>query len=203
MNITTFSDTRKEALSKWREYRTAEKMSGDPIYKELKQVYNQIKTGRKVIDIFKAIKEGGVHQNYRPKLAIAKANNKQVRCRYDQNGDIIYCNKSRTGWPLAEDVILKDCLPKIPKEFLPKASWNTSGHDTKFELQAPVPIIPPKHLPKVLTDDYYILWEVDQWKMIPPTDPWLLRRITKTMFVVLAGWDLTELEKSVMAGRIR
>lgn len=193
MNIETFSETKKVATEKWREYNQAVKKTSDPLYKELKSVYNQMKAGKKVIDIFKVIQKGGVHENFHPKLAIAKATSKKVICRYFQNGTVYFLNKDEWSSKVyAADVDLKNCLPVI-------------SHFKSFEshrLTAPVPIIPAKHLPDKLTDDYYILWEVDEWKMVPPTDPWLLRRITRTLFVVLAGWDLTPLEKAVMAGRM-
>ena len=33
-------------------------------------------------------------------------------------------------------------------------------------------------------------------------DPYLLRRINENLFVVLASWDLTELERAVMEGYV-
>lgn len=199
MTVHTFTEERKIALEKWREYKAAEKQSSNPLYKDLKKVYNQIKGGRKIIDIFQAIKQGGIHSNHHPKLAVAMATSKKIECCYYQNGNVHY-NNPGINWKIREhkDVQLNACLPEY--------KFQTTGNGIEswrhLRLEAPVPLIPPKHLPKVLTDDYYILWEVDEWKMVPPTDPWLLRRITKTLFVVLAGWDLTEIEKSVMQARL-
>jgi len=189
MNIETLTETKRAATEKWHEYKNAEKVNKDPMYKDLRKVYNQIKNGKKVIDIFKVIQKGDVHANFHPKLAIAKALTKNITCKYYQDGTVKFLNDRNE---LAADVILKNCLPT----FKMQRTWD-------FQiLQAPVPIVPPKFLPKILTDDYYILWEVDEWKQVPPTDPFLLKRITTTLFVVLAGWDLTELEKAVMAGRM-
>lgn len=193
MTIYAFTETRKVAVEKWREYKVAEKASGNPLYKDLRIIYNQMKAGKKIIDISKVIAAGGVHDNFHPKLAIAKATTKKIVCRYYQNGIVKYLNdQSLRSREHASDVILYNCLPKFKMETI----------FDNLNLEAPVPMIPPKHLPVKLSDDYYILWEVDEWKMVPPTDPWLLRRLTKTHFVVVAGWDLTEVEKSVMAGRM-
>lgn len=200
------TETRKQATEKWREYVAAEKIYRKPEYTDLRKVYNQIKQGRKVIDIFKVIQKGGIHDNYHPKLAIAQIKTKKLWCKYWPSGEVSFYNKGNWNNTQAGDfshrydVRLKLCLPEYVKEkVIPlENNWRPSF----LQLQAPVPPVPPQYMPKVVTDDYYILWEVDEWKMIPPTDPWLLRRITKTLFVVLAGWDLTELEKSVMHGRM-
>ena len=197
----SLTETKKMATEKWHEYRAASKAYKDPIYADLQKVYNQVKGGRKVIDILKVIQKGGVHENCHPKLAIAKATNKKVICHYNKNGDVKYLNTDHWRAPFKEDVVLIGCLPAIPEQKLPL--WNNSKfRESRFTLEAPVPICPPKLLPAKLTNDYYILWEVDVWKMVPPTDPYLLRRITKNMFVVVAGWDLTEIEKAAMAGRM-
>lgn len=196
MKIETFTEVRTAALQKWREYKEAAKQSANPIYKDLQKVYNQMKTGKKVIDIFKVIQKGGIHESYHPKLAIAKASAKKILCKYRESGTVSYCHDLNAWRETKEDVVLPTCLPPIPKTIF------TSTWQNELKLKAPVPPIPPKYLPKILTDDYYILWEVDVWEMVPPTDPWLLKRVTENHFVLLAGWDLTPLEKSVMRGRM-
>lgn len=197
MKLETLQDSKFEATEKWREYVAAEKMYRKPEYTDLKKVYNQIKSGRKLIDIFKVIAKGGVHVNHHPKLAIAKLGNKKVRCIYSHDGDVKFTTSSRDS----HNVIIRKCLPEFDRtKVFEKQSWG--GYPNNFTLEAPIPIVPPEHLPKKVTDDYYILWEVDEWKMVPPTDPWLLRRITKTIFVVVSGWDLTDVEKAVMHGRM-
>lgn len=189
----SLSETKKEATRLWHEYKAASKAYKDPIYDDLQKVYNQVKGGKKVIDIFKVIQKGGVIKPGYPRLAIVKAKTKKVFCTYFTTGSVHFKNENRFAGPIAEDISLIFCLP----EFKFTEPWKGSHN-----LEAPVPMIPFKILPQKLTDDYYILWEVDEWKMVPPTDPYLLKRITKNMFVVLAGWDLTEIEKSVMAGRM-
>lgn len=209
MNIETMSESRKTATEKWREYRNAEKVSDNPIYKDLKKVYNQLKGGRKIIDIFKVIQKGGINNEHLPTMAIAKASSKFVWCTYDPNGQIQFVNrKSRYSWdnnngasPIMEDVSFGNWLPEFSTATL-KSKGLMKENDWSFRLKAPVPLIPPKHLPVNLTDDYYILWEVDKWAMVAPTDPYLLKRITKNLFVVLAAWDLTPMEKAVMEGRM-
>lgn len=194
MTDCSMTELRYKATEKWKEYTKAAKAYKDPVYKDLQKVYNQVKNGQKVIDISKVIAKGGIHKDIKPKLAIAMVGLKKIICTYYEDGSVTYSEKN--DWSRRSkinDVILTHCLPV----------WK-SGQQwvNKQTLEAPVPPVPPRFLPKKLTNDYFILWEVDEWKMVPPTDPYLLRRITKTMFVVLAGWDLTDIEKSAMAGRM-
>lgn len=73
---------------------------------------------------------------------------------------------------------------------------------------AMVPIVPPKHRPAGASTlgSYLVLWEVDDWVWTkipqPPGDPALLRRLGGDIYAVLATWDLTELEKLVLSGRV-
>ena len=197
----TIKEFRLEAHDKWKEYAAAEKKFRTPEYTDLKKVYAQLKNGKKVVDIFKVIQKGGVHIHWHPKMAIAQVKAKKVTCFYSKDGNVQYLNDHTSQWNIKKtDVSLVNCLPKFdPTRLFTKESW---GYPEKFQLKAPVPPVPPRFLPKSITDDLYILWEVDRWEMVPPTDPWLLRRITKTLFVALAGWDLTDVEKSVMHGRM-
>ena len=209
MQVETFSEVKAVANAKWRQYREGEKATKgkEPIYTDLKKMYWQIMRGKVLCDITEVIKAGGVHENFHPKLAVARADTKVVRCRYDQRGNCRFRTETSNRW--REDGFASDVnviLPEIPKEHL--RYWNTWPTQprwdfrSQFDLEAPVPLIPPAHRPAQLTDEYYILWEVEVWKMVPPTDPYLLRRITKNIFAVEAQWDLTPLEKAAMAGRM-
>lgn len=42
-----------------------------------------------------------------------------------------------------------------------------------------------------------------QWQRVPPRDPFLLRRIGKAdLWLVVAMWDLTEVERAALATRL-
>jgi hypothetical protein len=84
-----------------------------------------------------------------------------------------------------------------PKETFPKL---LKYIEPKQMATANVPIIPAKHLPKNKLDKYFILWEVKKWGRIaePKRDPLLLKRLTKNLFVVIASWNLTELESKIL-----
>jgi hypothetical protein len=42
---------------------------------------------------------------------------------------------------------------------------------------------------------------VEEWTRVPPRDPALLRHIRGDLWVVLAVWDLTDLERLVLSQR--
>jgi hypothetical protein len=46
-----------------------------------------------------------------------------------------------------------------------------------------------------------VLWEVEEWKRIPPVDPALIRHVRGDLWAVLATWDLTDLERYVLSQR--
>lgn len=65
-----------------------------------------------------------------------------------------------------------------------------------------VPLIPPRFRPRRRRlHGVHVLWEVERWDSTPPVDPALLRHIRGDLWAVLAMWDLTELERAVLAGR--
>ena len=70
-------------------------------------------------------------------------------------------------------------------------------------VRAIVPNIPPALRPKRGLRLYTILWEAE-WSADPtaPTDPALLRRLGGDLYILLATWDLTELERAVLGGRV-
>lgn len=64
-----------------------------------------------------------------------------------------------------------------------------------------VPIVPVHLRPKRAVGNYHILWEAE-WTKVVPRDPMLLRRITGDLWLVVAAWDLTEVERAALATRL-
>ncbi len=190
MDIQEFAMAKSEAHEQWKNYVKGCKENKDQFLLDMKSVYNQLKSGRKVIDILTVFEKAGINELYQPKLAISKANYKEILCEYGQDGNVGF--KKDDSWRTKSDI--KIILPKLPKEIL--GQWE---HSKKFKTL--VPGIPAQLKPKGNLNKYWILWEVEKWENIPPKDPYLLKRLTKNMFVVLAGWDLTELERAVLRGR--
>jgi hypothetical protein len=198
MNIEKFSMAREKAEKLWKEYVAACKDNPkDKFLNDMKKVYSQLKSGRKVVDINKIFEASLVNEKYEPKLAIAKAMNKEISMEYWENGTVLFSNgRGKWGRTTTDDIVISNIFPKLPRE-----QWD-GQYSNRKNRKAPVPAIPASIRPKGSLEGYYILWEVEKWAKIPPKDPYLLRRITPNMFVVVAGWNLSELERAVMRGRI-
>lgn len=68
-------------------------------------------------------------------------------------------------------------------------------------LVAMAPTIPPALRPRHHLRNYHLLWEAE-WAQEPqpPVDPALLKHLGGDLYAVLGVWDLTPLERAVLAG---
>jgi hypothetical protein len=185
MNCKTISLPYNEAQEKFIEYRDAVRQHNRKEDAELMRGFKALSKGHKLIDVHDAMKFAGLNEKNQPKLAICRAD--ATHC---------WCNIRRDGW--AEFVMLdtwrrvrNDQRVVMPAGTFPEAA-STSGN----KLCAIVPSIPPRLRPKVAYSKLHILWEAE-WEEVP-TDPMLLRHLGGALYVVLACWDLTELERAVL-----
>ena len=141
--------------------------------------YEALARGNTLLDLYETFRTCPLDEAGRPKLAVAKASWKV--CFYKPSfWNMRASFTGRTGKGIS-----------IPRHFLPAAAKDHQGG------RALVPTIPLGFRPKDLTR-YCILWECT-WQPLPG-DPLLLRRLTKNLFVILAQWDLTDLERSILRG---
>jgi hypothetical protein len=172
---------------------------------QLKTIYSHLRHGKKIIDAYQAFKKEGLNADGDPLIAICRADSKTVHfTKMDKGaGKFSYTERWKS---YADDVILPEqTYPSWLNETVPD-QWVKGGYITRVKnerLQAPVPLIPARLLPNGSLERYHILWEVEKWKPEPPRDPILLRRLSGNLFVVLATWDLTEIERTVMRGSLR
>jgi len=174
---------------------------------ELKTVYAHMKHGRKIIDVFQAFKKAGVNQDGDPTLAICNAGKtKTVHFSKLENGAGRFSISSQRWRTYVDDIALP---PQTYPDWLKEnfiTSWNgrseTHTRVKNEKLQAPLPLIPARLLPHGSLERYFVLWEVEKWKPEPPKDPMLLRRLSKHLFVVMATWNLTEIERAVIRGSL-
>lgn len=148
---------------------------------EIERIYRQIARGKKVISAFQAIRNAGVDQLGRPRLAIMRADQPFVRCCACSSMNVTFSNGGHSR--------ARDWHFEIP--------W--PGRErvcNEYNLAARLPRIPPQYRPAEFLSNYHLLWEAN-WEEIP-VDPMLLKRIGKDAWIVLAAWDLTEVELSVL-----
>ena len=150
---------------------------------EIERIYRAIAKGKVVVAALQAIREAGVDQLGRPKLAIMRADQEVVRCSVYRSDRVTFTNEHRSK--------ASEWHFEIPWRDRITPPIGTG------ELVARLPRIPPQHRPAQGTlPNYHLLWEAD-WGQVP-RDPMLLKRIGRDAWVVLAAWDLTDVELSVL-----
>lgn len=181
--------------------------------------YRALAKGHTVIDLPKCIRLGGEFDTGLPRLAIATASHQFVWVRRGSNWDANSRQSVSTGsvsfWPGNERDIAhnrrKD-IYRCPRGTLSVGVPVPSGPQGRQwdgpwggNYRAMVPHVPPALRPKASLDNYAILFEVENWALDPsaPRDPALLKHIGGDLYAVLATWDLTPLEQSVLNGRTR
>jgi hypothetical protein len=192
MNVVEVPVTRQKArelMHAYRQHRSAQ----TPEDRAIERAYREIASGRVLIRALESIKEAGLDDKGRPKLAIVRADHKCVSLNIGPSTDatfqpMVWSKESRwrSGWS------------KTSHKAIAVPGLRTPQHWVNGE--AVVPMIPVHLRPQTAIDNYHILWEAD-WSAVP-TDPMLLRRIGGDLWIVVCAWDLTEVERAVMASRV-
>ena len=187
MNIQTIEMPKKQALKAFREYRDAFRRDHQVRDGVLMRGYKALAKGKQVIDLGQVMKAAGVDEQSRPKLAIVRADARQVQLQAFNEGAARFWVDHRGNDHESRRFI------QVPRgTFL----WTVNTWDLRP--LALVPSIPPRFRPTHALSNYHILWEAD-WQNAP-RDPILLRRLDGMLFAVLAVWELTGLERAVLKG---
>ncbi len=205
--IELIRESRQKAAEEYKAYKAALSTRMDNVnaevetaYRDLMSVYGHMRHGRALIDIRQAIGDAGFDEDGWPRLAIARADYRQCFCMRNSRGRVLFSGlRARMNWGSVtlsvrkEDIDLRD----IQADNRPS---------NVIQARTSAPFIPPKLLPEDSVENYYLLWEAEGWEITriirPPRDPMLLSRVNDTIFVVLATWEMTDLERTVLAGRI-
>lgn len=200
MNVSTITMPKEEAKAKLEAYRAQNAKRVDEEYQAAEAGYAALAEGTPLISLTEAIRNGGLDEKMRPKLAIARADRKQVRC-YLQRGQSRLRFDATTkaeNWRIKDTHIANGLILFID---MGRRDINADGY-------ALVPMVPAdvREDVHIRLADCFVLWEVEAWSdqrigARPDRDPFLLRHIGGDLYAVIADWDLTELERLVMAGR--
>lgn len=197
MNIETITLDRDEALKLWKKYQ-AHRLTQTKVDEEISRVYRLIAQGKVLVDALDAIAKGGVDDYGRPLLAIVRADQRHCFCDVCSDGSLIMWGGKvdrfgRRPWlqaRMAASLRFDFAADTVPRS------------DRSHALEAITPHIPPEHRPRRGLANYHIIFEAE-WRRAIPVDPMLVRRIGKSnLWTVLAGWDLTPVERAVLAGHI-
>jgi hypothetical protein len=181
---------RETARELWRAYRKHQHYS-TPIDREVMSAYQKLAQGRLVIKALESIVTAGVDDNGLPKLAIARADARICQLRMHGQGEATMLTGPASFWGKSTATRFQ-----FPRGTFPSATavWRNA--------EAIVPQAPLNLRPKRAMQNYHCLFEAD-WTKAPPDDPFLLRRIGKgDLWVVLAMWDLTVVEKAALSARL-
>lgn len=196
---------KEQAKEEWKKYCELLNKRKNKHYehlKILKKTMYYAKQGKQFIDVYEVMKKAGLNSKNEPRLAIARADLNQVQFEKRDTGTGRF--NMDLGWnkrSWKDNVDLPQKTFKIEWERKLDSEGNITWELKEKIITAKVPVIPADLMPEGDLKNYYVLWEVKQWEQLPePKDPFLLKRISENLFVILGAWDLTPLERSVMAG---
>ncbi len=176
-------------------------LKGEAALKDMQRVYGYMSHhGGAVVDVPASIKKAGLNEEGDPKIAVIRADYTKCYLRKRGRGGFIISGFNNFFHrPLKKDGDLTMSEGSFTWKRHESGRW-IIGQD----INTPVPVIPPAILideVKHSLRNYHILWEVEKWDQVP-RDPMLLKRLTPNLFGVLATWNLTELERAIIRGRL-
>jgi hypothetical protein len=202
METATVAFDRSEARALFREYKKHLHWSA-PIDHEIRRTYQFIAQGRVVIQALESVKAAGVLTEGDgagfPKLALCRADAVSCTAAISHDGSVVMTADDvrpryrRPSWTVMNS---RSVLT------WPAGSFPVRPNRGKWRATALAPT-PPLHLrPKRGLANYHVLFEAE-WTKAPPDDPMLLRRIGKgDLWLVVASWNLTAVEKAALATRL-
>lgn len=158
---------------------------------EIRKACKLLARGELIVQALSSIPAAGLGLDGYPKLALANASAPACWLRTDS---IRVRMKGVERWSTARG--------EWRNTFeWPRAAFGAMK-DARWNMKAMMPLIPASDRPKRGLENYHVLWEAE-WEPVPPSDPYLLRRIGRSdLWLVCAMWDLSDVEKAVLAGRI-
>jgi hypothetical protein len=197
MNLPMIQEPQDVARRKLAAYTRGLRRRTDAEYTAVAEGYRELAAGRKLLHLDNAIAAAGWNELGQPKLAIARADRRIVRFEIsgfrDRGGRLIF-HSGRPGYQGGDSLWRSVELAAMPPEPAGVESWRRA--------RAIVPLIPADVRPATgRPKDWFILFEAE-WRNVAPVDPFLLRHLAGSLYVVLAEWNLTPLEQAIVMGRL-
>lgn len=196
MELATITMDKTEARAAFLDYRRAVRARHNSEDEQIMRGYRALANGNTLIHLTDTIRAGDVDHLGRPRLAVARADARRVFMERSRTGRLEFGSDERP-WNLrglARGRLVRFGAGTLPE--VPSAGWSW---DTG-KAQAIVPSIPPALRPDGKLDRFHILFEAE-WHNVPPIDPALIRHLGGDLWVVLAIWDLTPVERAVLGAR--
>ncbi len=193
MNVSTYTIEPEVAYKKLEVYQNIPESKRSDDDNAMIQIYKQAIKGKRIVNVLEAFKQTALNELGQPKLALARATWRTVffqpETRWSNNALV----SMGGGRFMSERSIYAHHTYK--RVILPQDTWGAAL--TTKNLSSAVPHIPPDLRPKTGVTNLFILFEVEKWDEYP-VDPFLLRHIKGYLYLVLAEWDLTDLEASLL-----
>jgi hypothetical protein len=168
--------------------------------------YQELAKGTPLVDPISAIRECGWRPDGRPMLAIGRADQKMVHWTIPRNSRRWNTDRYVGAWsPLDwrfEARSKRWSNQRAPSLCFDVPAIKTEPPQEPKNATAMVPMVPADVYPAHGLDlaKHFVLWEVEDWAFAPPKDPMLLKPIGGNLYAVVAQWDLTEIERLIIAG---
>lgn len=207
MNTPLITMDKETARAKLKAFRANTHRDAEEIYARTAEAYAVLAEGTPLVSLTQAIQAGGLFDDWRPKLAIARADRREVHFRWPAcETRARYFTGNFRRMNVDEDSTLTrfvDMGRENGKQWAPK-SRPTELSYVAAAGYALVPMVPADVRPRTgQLRDWFVLWEVTQWfdrpqSMKAPIDPLLLKHVGADLYAVLAQWDLTEVERFIL-----
>jgi hypothetical protein len=196
MDLSTVEIDREEARARLAEYEQAAREERNAEDEAIAAGYRAAARGLPVISLQRTITAGGWHDNGFPRIAVIRAGAQECFAHWS-GSDVIFADRDDRNANRGALVGVHSVRVPIPGDDRP--AWRPGSWQAASTI---VPLIPPRFRPRPRRLRHcHILWEVEEWTRVPPRDPALLRHIRGDLWAVLAVWDLSELERLVLAQR--
>lgn len=200
MNVATIELDKETATARYKEYLATNRKLKSKEYSAARRAYRALSKGLKVIDIYAAFEKTGVkNDGSGPKLAIVRADAKEVIFIKGRDGSGRFCVPEQRSWRQPEKVsdVVMPAGVFPPWAIDPGTRWQLLDETVSTN----VPFVPPHIEVAGAMQNYYILFEVEAWKKHRKVkDPYLLQRLNNNTFVVLAEWDVSPVEAIIGRG---
>jgi hypothetical protein len=193
MNVQQLSMPREQAREKLRAVRQQLHRRADSEYQQLETAYKAAAQGKPLIMLSEALRTAPLDEKGRPRLAVSRADRVQVRFQ---------AWTGRWSWTsTARGQEFRNSQLQVLVDHTGADYRTPDGY-------ALVPIVPPDVRGNHSLETHSILWEVEQWAdrpigARPDIDPLLLKHLGGDLYAVVAEWDLTDIERAIMAARAR